>query len=162
MHRLRPRLVDLHSGRWEGPQKFALREDARVFEIWEHSVADRLGLIAAARYALDLGLDAIADEIADRAQRLRAGLAETVGATVRDQGVRRCGIVTFTIDGVAAAEVKERLGDKGITVSTSGASSTLLDMTRRGLDAVVRASPHYFVSPRQIERALDACRVVGC
>ncbi|MEN3304573.1 MAG: cysteine desulfurase / selenocysteine lyase, partial [Micromonosporaceae bacterium] len=57
---------------------------------------------------------------------------------------------------------KERLGDKGITVSTSGASSTLLDMTRRGLDAVVRASPHYFVSPRQIERALDACRVVGC
>ncbi|HEV7906931.1 MAG TPA: aminotransferase class V-fold PLP-dependent enzyme [Pseudonocardiaceae bacterium] len=162
MHRLRPRLVDLHSGRWEGPQKFALREDARVFEIWEHSVADRLGLIAAARYALDLGLDAIADEIADRAQRLRAGLAEIPGATVRDQGVRRCGIVTFTIDGVAAAEVKERLGDKGITVSTSGASSTLLDMTRRGLDAVVRASPHYFVSPRQIERALDACRVVGC
>ena len=73
--RLHPRLVDLHSGEWIGPREIRLRADARVFELWECNIADRLGLIAAARYALDKGLDVIEAEVADRAKRLRAGLA---------------------------------------------------------------------------------------
>ena len=38
----------------------------------------------------------------------------------------------------------------------SDRSSTLLDMTDRGLDALVRASPHYFVSEEQLEEAAAA------
>ncbi|WP_199438940.1 aminotransferase class V-fold PLP-dependent enzyme [Umezawaea beigongshangensis] len=154
-HRLRPRLVDLHSGSWTGPGEFALREDARVFELWECGVADRLGLVTAVRYLLGLGVDAVAAEVADRAERLRGGLAAVPGVTVRDQGERRSGIVTFTVDGVAADEVRDRLAERDVTVAVSRASSTLLDMTRRGLDAVVRASPHCFVSPEQVDRAVE-------
>ncbi|MFD7653499.1 aminotransferase class V-fold PLP-dependent enzyme [Actinosynnema sp. NPDC059797] len=153
--RLRPRLVDLHSAEWVGPREVRLREDARVYEIWESNVADRLGLVAAARYALARGLDVIEREVADRARRLREGLAGLPGVTVRDVGERRSGIVTFTVAGIAPLEVRDRLLAAGVVVSTSGASSTLLDMSRRGLDEVVRASPHYFVEPAELDRALD-------
>ena len=33
--------------------------------------------------------------------------------------------------------------------------STRIGMTRRGLDEVVRASPHYSVTPEEINQALD-------
>nr|WP_207222773.1 aminotransferase class V-fold PLP-dependent enzyme [Herbihabitans rhizosphaerae] len=151
LERLHPRMVD--AGTWHAPDKISLRDDARVFELWETGVAERLGLIAAARYALRLGVDAIASAVTDRADRLRAGLSGVDGVTVRDLGERRCGIVTFTVDGVDAEHVRDTLVSKGITVTVSRRGSTVLDMTRRGLHEVVRASPHYFVDDEQ----LDAC-----
>jgi cysteine desulfurase / selenocysteine lyase len=156
--RLAPRQVDVRSGSWTAPDSYELRSDARVFELWESGVADRLGLIAAARYALDLGVDAITAAVADRAAHLRAGLSELPGVTVRDLGRDRCGIVSFTVDGVAPAEVKARLAGRGVTVSLSSVRSTRYDMTRRALPEVVRASPHYFVSPEQLDEAVAAVR----
>ncbi|PWW62613.1 aminotransferase class V-fold PLP-dependent enzyme [Actinokineospora spheciospongiae] len=158
--RLSPRLVDLHSGSWVAPGEIELRRDARVFELWECSIADRLGLIAAARYALDLGPDAIAAAVGARAEHLRAGLSALPGVEVRDQGTRRCGIVTFTVEGVAAEAVRDALRGQGITVTVSGRSSTRLDMTRRGLEQVVRASPHYFVGRSQLDTAVAAVRTI--
>ena len=154
--RLVPRQVDLHSGTWEAPDRFSLRSDARVFELWESSVADRLGLIAAFRYALDLGLAEIESAVAARGEYLRQGLAGVPGVTVHDLGTRRCGLVTFTVDGVAPAEVRDRLRDQHITVTVSGTTSTQYDMTRRGLDLIVRASPHYFVTEEQLDEAVAA------
>ena len=40
--------------------------------------------------------------------------------------------------------------------AVSEAESTRLDMTARGLSAVVRASPHYFVSPDDVAAAVRA------
>ena len=154
--RLSPRLVDLRSGSWTGPGEFELREDARVFELWEHSVADRLGLIAAARYALDLGLDVIEAAVGARAEHLRAGLSALPGVRVHDQGTRRCGIVTFTVEGVGAEAVRDALAARDVTVTVTGRSSTRLDMTRRGLEQLVRASPHYFIAPSQLDAAVSA------
>jgi cysteine desulfurase / selenocysteine lyase len=152
--RLRPRQVDLHSGAWVAPDRYELRADARVFELWENSVADRLGLIRAVRYALDLGLDAIAAEVAARADHLRDGLSALPGVTVHDLGETRCGLVTFSVEGVPAERVRAHLADQDITVTTSGPSSTRHDMTRRGLDVIVRASPHYFITPAQLDRTI--------
>jgi selenocysteine lyase/cysteine desulfurase len=159
--RLRPRLVDLHSGSWTSPTTYELRDDVRVFELWECSIATKLGLIEAARYALRIGVDTIEAEVGDRAKRLRAGLADLPGVEVRDQGERQCGLVTFTVDGVAAGAVKAGLAAEGVTVTTSSVSSTRIDMARRGLDEVVRASPHYFVSPEQVDQAVAAVSRIG-
>ncbi len=153
--RLKPRLMDHSAAEWTAPDRFEPRDDARVFELWEFSVADRLGLIAAARYALDKGLDVIEAEVRDRAKRLREGLNSISGITVRDLGERRSGIVTFTSDRVPAAELKDRLWNEDVAVTVSQRGSTLIDMTKRGLDEVVRASPHYFVTPEEIDQALE-------
>ncbi|PPK67583.1 selenocysteine lyase/cysteine desulfurase [Actinokineospora auranticolor] len=154
--RLRPRLVDLRGAVWTGLREVELRADARVLELWEHSVADRLGLLAAVRYASDLGVDRIAASVGDRAARLRAGLAEVPGVTVRDIGAQRCGLVSFTVDGRSAEHVRDALADRDVTVTVSSLPSTRYDMTRRALPQVVRASPHYFVSHAQIDTAVGA------
>ncbi|MFC5289170.1 aminotransferase class V-fold PLP-dependent enzyme [Actinokineospora guangxiensis] len=152
--KLEPRLIDLHSAEWSDLDQVKLRDDARVFELWECSVAARLGLFAAARYLLDIGVETVAAEVAARAERLRAGLAEIPGVTVRDLGGTRCGIVTFTKEGVSAHQLRDTLRAEGVTVTVSDRSSTRYDMTRRGLHEMVRASPHYFVSDEQIDGAV--------
>src|SRR5690606_7668245 len=102
IERLEPPFLDLHAARWTGPASYAGREDARRFETWEGNVAAKLGLGVAIDYALALGLDAIAERVTALADRLRAALAAIPGVAVRDSGRERCGIVAFTVDGLAA------------------------------------------------------------
>src|SRR5690606_23796343 len=51
-----PLLVDMRGALWTAPDAFALVDDARRFEQWELPYALVLGMGAAARYALDVGV----------------------------------------------------------------------------------------------------------
>jgi selenocysteine lyase/cysteine desulfurase len=158
IERLEPPFLDLHAARWTGRDSYEIRPDARRFENWESYVAGRLGLGAAAEYALALGLERIAARIGALAGRLRDGLAALPGVAVRDRGRVRCGIVSFTRAGESPAELRRRLQARGVNVSVSTAGSTLIDMQARGLDAVVRASVHCYNSEAEIDRF---CRLVA-
>jgi selenocysteine lyase/cysteine desulfurase len=153
---LRPRLIDGRAAVWESSDRISVAKDARVFELWEYGVAERLGLIAAARYALTLGIEEIAAEVTARAALTRATLAEIPRVRVHDIGRELCGIVSFAVDGRPAEQVRDQLWDRGVAVSVTYDTSTQIDMTRRGLDRLVRASPHYFVSPDQIAGFAEA------
>ncbi|HLS79662.1 MAG TPA: aminotransferase class V-fold PLP-dependent enzyme [Nocardia sp.] len=153
---LTPQRLDLHSALWTAPDAYRLAPDATRWEFWEHDVAARLGLGAAVRYLLELGPEQVYAAVAERAGHLRAALAELPRVTVRDKGVRRGGIVSFTVEGLEATRVRDLLAAENITVTVSFASSTLLDMTARGLPAVVRASPHCFVSHDELDRFVRA------
>jgi selenocysteine lyase/cysteine desulfurase len=67
--------------------------------------------------------------------------------------------VTFTCQGHGAGEVMQRLKEQGIAVRVSERSSTLIDMERRGLEELVRASVHYYNTEEEIERLCEAVRV---
>ncbi|WP_278261306.1 aminotransferase class V-fold PLP-dependent enzyme [Nocardia sp. AG03] len=149
---MEPDRLDLHGAQWVAPGEYRLAEDASRFEFWECDVAARLGLGAAVDHLLDLGPEAVYAAVADRAAYLRALLPELPGVTVRDLGTEHSGIVSFTVDGHEPMWLRDRLAERGVTVTVSHASSTLLDMTGRGLAAVVRASPHCFVSPADLDR----------
>ena len=154
--KLEPPMIDLHSARWVDPARYELRPDARRFEMWESSVACRLGLGRAVRYALDIGMEAIEAAVRARAEALRQALGRVNGVTVRDLGQRRCGIVSFTVDGHSADDVTGHLARDGVTVTAGQASSTLLDMSRRNLPAIVRASPHYFNNQSDLDRLVES------
>ncbi|WP_437547744.1 aminotransferase class V-fold PLP-dependent enzyme [Sorangium sp. So ce367] len=156
LDRLEPPFLDLHAARWTAPDRYELRPDARRFENWESYVAGRLGLGAAAEYALRLGLPAIRDRVGALAERLRARLSELPGVTVRDLGEQRCGIVTFTRAGEDATAIKERLAAQAIHVSVSTAAGTLLDFEDRGIPDLVRASVHYYNDESEIDRFVAA------
>jgi selenocysteine lyase/cysteine desulfurase len=153
---LEPAAADLRGATWTAPDGYQLEGGARRFELWEYDVATRLGLREAVDHLLRLGVAEVEQEVRSRAASLREALAQVDGVVVRDVGPDLCGIVSFTVDGVAPEHVRERLLADGVTVSVSSESSTRLDMTERGLPAVVRASPHYFVSPEDLEAAVEA------
>ncbi|WP_029007734.1 aminotransferase class V-fold PLP-dependent enzyme [Azospirillum halopraeferens] len=158
LERLEPPFLDLHGAELVAPDRYALRPDARRFELWECNVAARIGLGVAVDYALSVGLDAIRDRVRGLAGLLRDRLATLPGVTVRDRGRERCAIVTFTVEGRAAASVKAALRAQGINVSVSVASSTRFDMDARGLSEVVRASPHYYNTEEELDRLVAAVR----
>ena len=149
--RLDPPFIDLHAATWTDARTYELRPDARRFENWESYVAGRVGLRAAVRYALNLGLEPIRARVTMLADRLRASLAELPGVKVQDLGRVRSGIVTFTNEGEQPREIQARLRAANIGVSVSSKSSAQLDFGRRGLTQVVRASVHYFNTEDEIE-----------
>jgi selenocysteine lyase/cysteine desulfurase len=156
LDRLEPPFLDLHSADWVAPDRYEMRPDARRFENWENNIAAQLGLGVAIGYALDLGLDAIAARVGTLADDLRARLGAIAGVRVADAGTRRCGIVTFAVAGRPAGEVKAALAERGINVSVSGPSSTLLDAAARKLPDLVRASVHYYNSEAEIAACAEA------
>ena len=150
-----PALIDLHSATWTGRSSYDVRSDARRFENYESNIAARIGLGVAARYALQVGIGASWARIQHLAARLRRRLVEIEGVTVRDKGALQCGIVTFDVDGLDSADLKVALARHNVVANVTYRPSTLLDMTQRGLESMVRASVHYFNTDDEIDRSAD-------
>ncbi|MCB9742160.1 MAG: aminotransferase class V-fold PLP-dependent enzyme [Alphaproteobacteria bacterium] len=157
-----PRLTapspDIGSARWLAPDRWEPIPGARRLECWEHSVASRLGFAAAMEYAMSWGLDAIEARVTQLAASLRAQLDQLPGVQVCDPGEELCGIVTFTVEGWSAQQVAAELAEAGVNVSVSQRPSTLLDMTDRDLEAVVRASVHYYNSEAELVLLVEELR----
>ncbi|MCX6394887.1 MAG: aminotransferase class V-fold PLP-dependent enzyme [Propionibacteriales bacterium] len=153
---LEPPAADMRGATWTGTTSYELNPDATRFELWENDVAGRLGLGAAVDHLLELGPANVEAAVRERAAVLRSGLGALAGVRLHDVGTDLGGIVTFTVDGRDPLAVRDALREAGVTVSVSVRTSTRLDMTARGLDSVVRASPHYFVSDLQLEQAVGA------
>jgi len=153
---LEPAFLDLHAATWTTSDQYEIRPDARRFENWETNYATKIGLGVAVDYALSWGIEPIQARITGLADRLRDQLSKRNGVNVHDQGARRCGIITFTIDGVPAEEVERRLHESGVNVSVSLVEYARLDLQHRGLPDLVRASVHYYNTDDELEQLLSA------
>lgn len=149
---LHPPLIDLHAAPWVARDRYELRHGARRFENWECNYAGKVGLGVATDYALALGIDAIEARVRALGDELRGRLGELRGVMVRDLGPSPCGIVSFTVEGLVPRELRARLRARGVNVWFSETPSTRIDMENRGLDAVVRASVHYYNTSEELER----------
>ncbi|WP_417696648.1 aminotransferase class V-fold PLP-dependent enzyme [Pseudomonas sp.] len=155
---LEPVFLDLHAASLQTPDTFNIRGDAKRFENWECNVAAKLGLGAAVDYALAQGIEPIWQRIQQLARYLRERLTLVPGVTVRDLGALTSGIVTFTYQGSSSAQVQQWLASqkKRINVTTSTLRSTMLDMQRRDLLEVSRASLHAYNTEAEIETLIAA------
>jgi cysteine desulfurase/selenocysteine lyase len=147
--RLTPAFLDVQSGPWteDGPR---VRTDARRFETVEGSIALQLGMAEALRHALEIGVEPVRTRIVTLAADLRTALADIKNVSVRDLGTQKSGLVSFTIAGIAAPDVRTRLAAEHISVGANGVPYTPLDMKARGLDGIVRASVSYFNTEDEI------------
>ncbi len=153
---LHPPFIDLHAATWSSRDDYRLADGAARFENWESYVAGRIGLGVAASYANAIGLDAIEERVATLAAGLRNELLAVAGVSVRDKGVRRSGIVTFSHERHDADTIQRTLRGASINTSVSAQSSTRLDFEDRGLAPLVRASVHYFNTEAEISKLVAA------
>ncbi|AYY14132.1 aminotransferase class V-fold PLP-dependent enzyme [Actinobacteria bacterium YIM 96077] len=149
---LEPPFLDHHAATWTAPDTYEIREDAKRFETWERFVAGQIGLGVAAGYAAALGPHAIEERVTWLANRLREQLSAVPGVTVRDRGARRCGIVTFSMEGHDPDDVVRLLLEHGINVSWSRVSALQFDPAAV---PIVRASVHYYNTEDELDRVVD-------
>ena len=153
---IEPAFVDLQSASLTSDNSYKLAPGARRFESWERNVAGQIALGKAARYAMNIGLDVIADRVQAMAEDLRARLSVLDGVTVHDPGERRSAIVTFAKAGVDVADAKARLRAQKINVSTSPRDWALLDSEARHLPDLIRASVHVYNNEADVTRLVEA------
>lgn len=124
-------------------------------------MALRIGLGRAVDYALDLGIPPIRERVLPLAQTLRSHLAGLPRVRVHGQEHPGSGIVTFSVSGSTAWQVKEHLARQHINVSTvampPSGTEELLPITARTPTAV-RASVHYYNSEEEIQQLISALR----
>ena len=145
-----PGLVYFHGGGW-------VVCDLDTHDVACRAIARRAGaVVVAVDYALSWGLENIAARVTTLAERLRERLGAADGVRVHDQGRRRCGIVTFTVDGVAADDVQRQLAARGVNTHVSHAESAQFDLPHRGLTTLVRASVHYYNNDAELDRLVGA------
>jgi selenocysteine lyase/cysteine desulfurase len=118
--------------------------------------AAMVGLAAAASQALTLGMAAIEARVMQLADDLRAALAAIPAVSVTDLAERRSAIVTFDVEGVAAADVVAAAASDAVVINEATAVWAAFDMDAKGLSHVVRASPHYFNTHDELDR------LIGC
>ena len=152
---LTPLFPDLRGADWVADGLSQPAPDARRFENWEFSWALVLGTGAAARYALDTGLEVIRDRAWSLAARARAGLSTMAGARVLDRGPQLGAIVTVELQG-ATPSIVQKLRDRGVRTSWVDRSSAVLDYDARGVEGALRISPHAYNTEAEVDEALDA------
>lgn len=156
--RCTPPGIDGHSATWIDAARYELADGAARFEEFEVSFAGQLGLGAAIDQALELGIEAISDRALGLAERLRGELAELPGAVVHDGNGRRCAIVTFSVAGHSPASIAAAARAADVSINVSSSPYARLDMGAKGIDEVVRASPHYYNTDTEIDRLLAVLR----
>jgi selenocysteine lyase/cysteine desulfurase len=150
-----PLFPDMRGARWTEPDEFQLADGAQRFEKWERPVALVLGMGAAARYTAAVG-DAGFARAGRLAAELRARLGAMHWARVLDRGAERCAIVTAEIQGWDADQLKLRLRARGINTSAASREHGVLDMDAKRAATVLRISPHYYNTRREIDALLEA------
>jgi cysteine desulfurase / selenocysteine lyase len=153
--RFQPPGIDGTSTDWEASTGLRVHPGVGRFEEYETSYASMVGMAAAARHAVGLSMAAVESRVTALAERLRNGLSSIGGVTVHDLAAQRCAIVTFTLQGVEPSAVVRAAADDGIVINESSATWAALDLNAKGLERVVRASPHYFNTDDEVDRLVD-------
>lgn len=160
--RLQPMTVD-HVSCPITPTGPVLRQDARMLEQSESSVALKLGLLAALDTAQTAGWAQRFVAIAERARQLRSALADVPGLSLHSLAAAPadCGVVPFTLQGHTPAQVQQALLQCHIQVAASGMGFTPLDMQARDLSAVVRASVSAHTTDADIQALVQALQALS-
>jgi len=130
------------------------------FEPGTQPVAQAVGMGAAARYLMDLGMEKVARHEARIAQIMREGAAETPGVRLLGPvgDVDRfdvLGLAAVVIDGVHAHDVGQVLDDRGITARVGHHCAQPLHR-RLGLTGSTRASAHVYTREEDARAFVDA------
>ncbi len=151
---LEPLFIDMRGAAWTDADAYAPYDSAARFENWEFAYALVLGTGEAVRYAAAIGMDMIAKRTTDLAGLTRRKLQDA-GLRTLDRGSQQCGIVTVEIPNWKGPAYHAELQRRGINTAVSTRAYAVIDFDDKGVDWVLRVSPHYYNTEEEIESAVS-------
>jgi selenocysteine lyase/cysteine desulfurase len=88
-------------------------------------------------------------------------MAALPGLVVRDLGLEKSGIISFSVGDVAPDQVAAAMAAAGINITTSSARSTMQDMYHRGITVMNRMGVHYYNTEAELDRFMDCLRSIA-
>jgi len=155
LKKLTPATLDMETAQWKDADNYELESNIKIFEQWEKSYALVLGFSKALSYLNELGVENTWKRIQQLSSYLRSELEKKFGIEVTDIGKNKCGIVTFSVAGVDPEILTNALLQQGVNISSSLRFSSIIDMDKRGLTGVCRASVHYYNTEDEIDILVD-------
>lgn len=146
-----PLFIDMHGARWVEADRYQPADTAARFEDWEFPYAIVLGCAAAARYARQVGVDAMSRRSPALAAQLRTALGALPGVRVLDRGPQLGALVTLAIERWQAQPFKSALDARGINSALSYREYAQFDFGDKNVDWCLRLSPHYYNTEGEVE-----------
>jgi selenocysteine lyase/cysteine desulfurase len=153
-----PLYIDMRGAEWVSADNFEPTPDARRFENWEFPYSLVLGLGEAARYALDVGIDAGGRRARELARGLRGKLSGLPGFRVLDRGMDLAAIVTVEVAGWHASDLVKQLRQRNINTSASQRAYAVIDMDEKRATSALRLSPHYYNTEDELDTVIQALK----
>ena len=153
---LHPLYLDTRGAEWCSSDAFRLEADARRFENWEFSYALVLGLGAAVRYSLQVGVETGGRRATALAAYARKKLAKDERVQVLDRGQVQCAIATAAVGARDASSLVELLRRENMNVSAILRDHAVIDMDTKGVTTALRISPHYYNTFDEVDTVVDA------
>ena len=153
-----PLYIDMRGAEWVSADNFEPTPDARRFENWEFPYSLVLGLGEAARYALDVGIDAGGRRARELARGLRGKLSGLPGFRVLDRGKDLAAIVTVEVAGWHASDLVKQLRQQNINTSASQRAYAVIDMDEKRATSALRLSPHYYNTEDELDTVIQALK----
>ena len=150
-----PLYVDLGGADWTKMYEYQPFSNARRFEFWEKPCALMIGVREAAKYATNIGLKNIEDYNDNLIRTLRRNLAAIPKVNIFDRGLNPGNIVTWRKTGKNLSLTKSHLDKHDVFYSIVDKGSALIDFDKKGIEWVVRFSPHYFNTLSDITKASE-------
>lgn len=153
--KLEPLFIDMQGATWTSAETYEVQMNGKRFEEWEFSYANLVGLTESVRYANNIGIDKIQSYNVKLSEILRSSLSRIPKMKIMDKGSNLSSIVTFYVEGIELDKLCNFLKENNVIYSVSHKEYAIIDMTEKGVDWVIRLSPHYFNTIQEIENVVD-------
>ncbi|WP_147634081.1 aminotransferase class V-fold PLP-dependent enzyme [Treponema pectinovorum] len=122
------------------------------FEAGTVSAADAVGMAAAIKYIQSIGFEKIAEHDSKLACRLVEGLKKIPHVNIigSQDGSKRCGIVTFTVEGVHPHDIATLLSDENIAIRAGHHCAQPLG-EYLGVPSTARASLYFYNTEEEVD-----------
>jgi selenocysteine lyase/cysteine desulfurase len=157
---LEPLFIDMRGAEWTEKDKYKQQPDAKRFEDWEFAYSTVIGTKAAIEYCRNIGEDKIWQQVKFLSATLRNKLPAITGVKILDRGAENAGSVTFHIANSNPEFIVKELLRRKINVVASYRAYGLIDFDEKGVEWVIRASPHYYNTLSEIDIFIEALKEI--
>lgn len=155
-----PLTIDSNGADWIDNNNFKLFDSAKRFEFWESSRALVVGFGEALRYLNAIGIQNIEQRNTELITHLRNNLSAIEEITLHDKGSKTCNILTFRKQGKSLDKMISYLDKNNVFYSISSKPSSFIDFNKKGVDWVIRLSPHYFNTFEELDSVSNLIELV--